>query len=65
VASALIGSSVFFSSLQEANRNAAAQMVKVIRFIKKIFGRKRYNFFIIHNYFFDEILNFVDKIARQ
>src|SRR5580765_1814074 len=34
VASALIGSSVFFSSLQEANRNAAAQMVKVIRFIK-------------------------------
>src|SRR5258705_7772607 len=33
VALALIASSGFFSSPQEANRNAAAQMVKVIRFI--------------------------------
>jgi hypothetical protein len=33
VASPLIGSSVFLSLLQEANRNTAAQMVMVIRFI--------------------------------
>jgi hypothetical protein len=64
VALALIASSGFLSSLQEANKNAAAQMVMVIRFIKKILDEKGTTSSLFANAFFDGILNFVDKISR-